>query len=339
MDITASVLALPLGLVLSSSPLLIPHREVTDKAETAYLVQFEHALSNKKEEALTDVHVFLPVPVTEVGQRVVDLIWNVDGSPVEPAFRTDQFGQIFAVLKLAHIEALGTASVGWTAEVFLQNRQAVPLDEDSVGSLADIPEEVRALFLEDEPSMFDMSSEVVARAATDLARDNLLAEVTAIHDYVAGSIEYKREGGWDAASKVIERGTGSCSEYSYTFSALCRSRGLPTRLVGGSSCRKRPTAEKPYVDTTWHRWIEVYLPPWGWVAFDPTRDRGTPPGRKRFGRGVISGLIISRSGGRSNLMGSHYLGGNTHWKSLSRKRSFTYTLLAPGDDNSAGTHH
>ena len=43
---------------------------------------------------------------------------------------------------------------------------------------------------------------------------------------------YERSGGWNTAPIVLERGNGSCSEYTFVFISMCRAAGVPARYVG-----------------------------------------------------------------------------------------------------------
>jgi len=106
------------------------------------------------------------------------------------------------------------------------------------------------------------------------------------------------------APVVLQRGTGSCSEYSFSFIALCRAAGLPARYVGALVVR----GDDASMDDTFHRWPEIYLPNYGWVAIDPqggdkpsARDQAINIGDlpNRF-------LITTQGGGDSEYLGWYY---------------------------------
>lgn len=63
----------------------------------------------------------------------------------------------------------------------------------------------------------------------------------------------------------LPRRTGDCGEYSLIFMSLCRSLGIPSRVVNGRWCCK---AKKNY-----HVWNEFYLPGYGWIPSDATDGR------------------------------------------------------------------
>jgi len=71
---------------------------------------------------------------------------------------------------------------------------------------------------------------------------------------------------------------GYCEHFASSFVVLCRTQGIPARLVTGFA----PGEYNPFTGL-WevrmrdaHAWAEVYLPRWGWVSFDPTPE-GLPP--------------------------------------------------------------
>ena len=86
-----------------------------------------------------------------------------------------------------------------------------------------------------------------------------------IFDHVRKSLTYKLEGGWNTAPMVLERGTGSCSEYSFCFIALCRAAGLPARYVGALVVH----GDEANPNDSFLRRSKVCLPNYGWGSMDP----------------------------------------------------------------------
>jgi transglutaminase-like putative cysteine protease len=61
-----------------------------------------------------------------------------------------------------------------------------------------------------------------------------------------------------------------CQDFAHLMIAVLRSAGIPARYVsgyifGGDSRVLGAEAS--------HAWCEAYLPPYGWVGFDPTNER------------------------------------------------------------------
>ena len=127
-----------------------------------------------------------------------------------------------------------------------------------------------------------------------------------ISDFIIGSLEYEMIGGWDVPEVVLKRGSGSCSEYTYSFVALCRAAGLPARYQGSIVVR----GDDASVDEAFHRWAQIYLPNYGWVPVDANRGDAKSPADQARGIGELSNrfLITTQGGGDSEYLGWGYNG-------------------------------
>jgi transglutaminase-like putative cysteine protease len=107
-------------------------------------------------------------------------------------------------------------------------------------------------------------------------------------------------GGWNTAPTVLARGSGSCSEYSFVYIAMCRAAGLPARYVGSVVMR----GDKTSMDDVFHRWVEVYFPGYGWIPVDPSGgDEELPRDQANsFGALVNRFYITTESGGGSEFL-------------------------------------
>ena len=107
-------------------------------------------------------------------------------------------------------------------------------------------------------------------------------------------------GGWDVPEVVLKRGSGSCSEYTYTFVALCRAAGLPARSQGSIVVR----GDDASIDEAFHRWAQIYLPNYGWVPVDANRGDAESPADQARGIGGLSNrfLITTQGGGDSEYL-------------------------------------
>lgn len=95
--------------------------------------------------------------------------------------------------------------------------------------------------------------------------------------------------GGNAIDAFLERGTGYCEQFAGTFAVMARAVGVPARVAVGFTWGE----EEPQADGSTrfrvegrhaHAWPEVYLAGFGWVAFEPTPDRGAP------GMGAYNGV-------------------------------------------------
>jgi len=110
--------------------------------------------------------------------------------------------------------------------------------------------------------------------------DNVFKQALKIQSWVQQNIRYADITTVypDDALKCIEQGLGDCAGQSKVFVALARAVGIPARTVSGLLPFKRGEGMQELFGprTTWfdqnlsvHVWIEIYLPPLGWVQAEP----------------------------------------------------------------------
>ncbi len=288
-----------------------------------YEVYYRHWLKNKTDRACEKVRVWMPIPQDSDYQQIQHFEIELWGRPLAVERTTDEFGQPLARITIDRLVPGEEIEVGFSCVAVLREPPRIKLDPTQAGALADIPADLCTMYTRDLKNTFDLNSLEIQRVATELtaAHVNPVERAIAIHDFVAARIRYSRGGGWDAAPVVLQRGDGSCSEFTFLLCALCRASGLPTRMVGASVCRD---VKLPYEDTVWHRWAEVYLPPYGWVPFDATQDRGRPAKHDFVGTFKPRVLVVTRRGGGPPL-GKSYIGANNQQEKLERKRAFVWT--------------
>ncbi|TDU80731.1 transglutaminase-like putative cysteine protease [Prosthecobacter fusiformis] len=71
------------------------------------------------------------------------------------------------------------------------------------------------------------------------------------------------------AAEAIKDRRGVCQDYAHVMIALCRSQGIPARYVSGYFYNGKTGTE----NEASHAWMEVFLPGYGWKAWDPTHGR------------------------------------------------------------------
>jgi transglutaminase-like putative cysteine protease len=69
--------------------------------------------------------------------------------------------------------------------------------------------------------------------------------------------------------EAIQSRQGVCQDFAHVMIALVRSLRIPCRYVSGYLYRRAQDHDRSVVDAT-HAWVEAFLPPLGWVGFDPT---------------------------------------------------------------------
>jgi transglutaminase-like putative cysteine protease len=64
---------------------------------------------------------------------------------------------------------------------------------------------------------------------------------------------------------------GVCQDFAHIFIALARQFAIPARYVSGYLFHDAASDDRSSADAT-HAWAEAFLPPIGWVGFDPTNN-------------------------------------------------------------------
>jgi len=268
-----------------------------DNART-FKLEFTHAIENTSSSIVHRQDLYVLVPQSNVSETVQ----SIGFAPEPTEFLTDEWGQTVAHYVIDTMPGKSRLEFGWTARVTMADLSfdvdpADPLD------LADIPADILASYTEDD-TKYSLTSPVVQQAAAEAVANaaNLYEQVRDTYQYVIDHLKYSREGSWDDAATVLARGDGSCSEYDFVLIALYRANGIPARYVGGSRLR----ADDDYVDTVFHRAVEVYLPGYGWVPLDPTLGDTQNDAEgflfKRYG----GHFIMATAGGRSDLVRWNY---------------------------------
>ena len=94
----------------------------------------------------------------------------------------------------------------------------------------------------------------------------------------SSALTKKPAGPSDLDQFLFDKKVGNCRHFASAFVVLCRSQGIPARMVVGFNPgqfnKKNGYHEIKGKDT--HVWAEVYIPYWNWVPFDPTPGGGLP---------------------------------------------------------------
>jgi transglutaminase-like putative cysteine protease/sugar lactone lactonase YvrE len=241
---------------------------------------------------------YVAVPTNGLNQK---LLSDVAFEPEPLEIIEDTWGQRIAHFRFEGVENTERARAIMRCDVALKDVLYL-LFPEKVGNIEDIPGDIKAKYLVDG-TKYDLKNEFIQNTVKKVVGDekNVLKAVLKIYDYVIDHIEYEMVGGWNTAAAVLKRGTGSCSEYTFSFIALCRAAGIPARYEGSLVIR----GDDASFDDVFHRWAEVYLPGYGWIPFDPSRGDKKRPADQLKGVGwVANTLFITTHGGG----GSEYLG-------------------------------
>lgn len=269
----------------------------------------EYEFRNYGPGTVPDLNVYIAVPTALISQR---LLHAPRFTPQPTAYITDQWEQ-----PVAHFHFTDTTATRWLR---IRMDAAVELSDErryiyphKVGKLADIPDAVRKPYLIDAEK-YRITDPIIQTAVKEAVgqETNPYWMMRAIHKYIRDRLHYELAGGWNVAPQVLERGNGSCSEYTFVFIAMCRAAGIPARYVGSVVVR----GDDASTDDVFHRWSQVYLPGYGWIHVDPQGGDKPGPADVAASIGTVDNrfLITTAGGGGSDYLdwGYNY---NVQWQS------------------------
>lgn len=264
-------------------------------------VTFTESHTNRGPGTIEDLDVFMAVPRDLPNQRLLKPP-AFDPKPAE--FLLDPWGQSVARFRFDRLGPGEEARVTMSVEVELR-RVRWFLDPELAGTLDEVPEDLRARYLADAPKL-GLADPSIRAALRDIVGEerNAYRVARKICAAIQDRLRYELSGGWSAAPEVLRRGTGSCSEYTFVMLALCRAAGLPARYQGSIVIRGDDASR----DEVFHRWVEVYLPNYGWIPVDPSGgDSPVPEERAKYFGGLDNRYLITTvGGGASPLLGWDY---------------------------------
>ncbi len=293
------------------------------KLRVDYTIHFK----NEGPDPVLTADFYLAVPEDRYHQRIL----------AGPRFSLDpqgivenQWKQKVARFSLRDIPPGKHLELGMSVDAAL-HRTRFWILPDKVRSLGTVKKQIRRQYLANN-SKYRINNPVVREAVRQAigTETNPYWIARKIYQYVLKRLDYNLSGGWDPVPLLLERGTGSCSEYTFVLIALCRAAGVPARYVGGVVTR----GDDAFVDNVFHRWAEIYLPGYGWIPVDPDRgDEKTPRGQALgFGNLDNTLLVTTVSGGESKHLGWKY-NGNVDWTFKGRTRVHVEHIgeLAPAE--------
>lgn len=243
---------------------------------------------------IEELTINIAVPENLAYQQLTSPVkWN----PEPSSFKKDRWGQNIAVYSIRGLKPQGVVSSGFSAAATLYSVRFF-LDPRIAGTPGDIPAAVRDQYLKDD-SKLQINSPVIRKAVKEAVGDetNCYYIVRKIYQYIHEKMHYELVGGWNVAPVVLERGSGSCSEYSFVMIAMCRAAGIPARYAGSIVVRGDDASR----DDVFHRWVEVWLPSAGWIPVDPSGgDSKVPEDQAKGFAGLDNRFLITTVGGGSS---------------------------------------
>ena len=260
-------------------------------------VEYLWSLNNYGPGTIKDLTVALAMPVGLPSQK---LLSGTEVSVTPDRAVRDRWDQLCAIVNVPDVPAGQKRVVTyWVhAEVSAIRHMILP---EAIGTLNDTPDDIRRAYTVDG-SHYRIDTPYMKELARRIVGDETNAYWVArrIYDHIIAELHYEMIGGWDVPEVVLKRGSGSCSEYTYTFVALCRAAGLPARYQGGIVVR----GDDASIDEAFHRWAQVYLPGHGWVPVDANAGDAKRPADQGRGFGGLPNrfLVTTQGGGDSEYL-------------------------------------
>lgn len=275
-------------------------------------VTYAEAWRNFGPGVVETLEVFIAVPQDLPNQK---LLKALQFEPKPTDFVTDRWGQKCARFVFKGIKPGQEVSATMIAEAELRKVRWF-VDPAKVGKLSDIPADLLKAYTQDS-SKLAMTDPVIQKAVKEALGDeqNPYWMARKINRYIQDKMHYELVGGWNVAPTVLARGSGSCSEYTFVMLAMCHAAGLPARYAGSIVIRGDDASR----DDVFHRWVEVYLPNYGWFPVDPSGgDSPVPADQAAFFGGLDNRFLITTLGaGDSDALGWDY-NSNARWTAAGR---------------------
>ena len=270
-------------------------------------VVFAHELVNFGPATVKTADIYVAVPEEPANQ-------TFGGEPrFEPTpdeFLTDQWGQRVARFRGTDLAPGAKLRATMTVDVTAWSVRW-HIDPERVGRLSAVPTDIRNRYTADGAKLL-RDDPVIREAVEEAVGDerNPYFMVRRIARHIQDHLFYELSGGWNVAPTVLSRGSGSCSEYTFVFLAMCRAAGIPARYVGSVVVR----GDDASTDDVFHRWPEVYYPGYGWIPADAQAGDSPSPEKQADAMMALPNrfLITTHGGGGSDYLAWNY-NSNATW--------------------------
>lgn len=264
-------------------------------------VTYTHQITNFGPGTVKTADVHFAIGNNRDNQTLLEeLKFNIDAQKLV----TDKWGQQTKLYRFENIKSGGIQVIEMVAKLKLYEVRYF-IYPDKVGKLAEVPLDIRSTFLQDDEK-YQLKHPVILQAVKEAVgnESNPYWIARKIYNFLMPRMYYEMTGGWNTSPTVLKRGNGSCSEYTFVYIAMCRAAGLPARYVGSMVVR----GDDASYDDVFHRWVEVYLPNYGWIPVDPSGgDKESPRDQAdNFGALANRFYITTQGGGGSETLGWQY---------------------------------
>jgi transglutaminase-like putative cysteine protease len=206
-------------------------------------------------------------------QRVIDLRLAIDPAPASLHSIEDGYGNHIGIATFA-----GRAhTLSFESTVSVEHLPAALAPDPTDAVTYDAADQAAlAPYLARDPAA--LGDEVNAFARRFRAQDGTVGAwplLCALSDGIHRDFAYRRREamGTQSPSETLALGHGSCRDFAVLMIAAARALGFAARFASGylASAFDLGNAEAPdYSGGNTHAWVQVYLPRFGWIDFDPT---------------------------------------------------------------------
>jgi transglutaminase-like putative cysteine protease len=120
------------------------------------------------------------------------------------------------------------------------------------------------------------NDDILAYARTSFSPGrSVLASLLELNSRIHADFTYDKDA--TDASTAVERAfklrAGVCQDFAHAGIACLRAMGLPARYISGYLLTQAPAGRERLVGAdASHAWFAAWVPPFGWIDFDPTND-------------------------------------------------------------------
>lgn len=278
-------------------------RPYSTKNWERYKVDFRIIHKVEGDGSVIDLKSFIAIPESRPGQKILG---DINFAPEPDEIVTDEWGQKYASFYHERLEPSSELRINMTVNFEIADLR-YDLNPEKIPSIFTKGLKNPQKYLGDGKK-YDIYSKKVRETLKNMKieeRKDLYAKARKIYEELAASITYDLSGGWGRTSTVLKRGTGSCSEYTFSLVSLLRASGIPARYVGAYVNR----SEKGGIDYVFHRWAEMWMGHYyGWVPVDANAGHEDDILARAGAFAALPGryLITTVSGGESEYMGWSY---------------------------------
>jgi transglutaminase-like putative cysteine protease len=220
-------------------------------------------------------------PRTTSRQRPIAFEVSLAPDPVKSFSRSDYFGNTTSWFTVdephAVLEILAKSQVA--VDPVPQFSAEASLDWQSVRSSLEFPvdpETLDALQYTFDTPLTATNEDVVAYARHSFPPGRpLLACVLELNSRIYADFTFDKEATdtRTTVKRAFELRAGVCQDLAHVGAAAVRTMGLPARYVSGYLLTQPPPGRERLVGAdASHAWFSVWIPPYGWIDFDPTNN-------------------------------------------------------------------